>query len=115
MDWLDLIPIVPPGLPGEHSADRTPAQRLGTGVATVLLPAINFMLVLLAGFAAHAKVALVAMPLISASLVFLLARRLAISAAWALALAIACAAFCLIGNAGALFLVGLAHLFRDLG
>ena len=53
MDWFDLIPLVPPGLPGERSQDRTLAQQLVAGTASVLLPTINLVLVLFASFAVH--------------------------------------------------------------
>jgi hypothetical protein len=113
MDFFDLIPIVPPGLPGENSPERTPGHRLAAGVASTVLPAINFALVLFAGFASHAMIALVVMPLVSAGLVVVLSRRLSVSIAWAIVLGMGCAAFCFIGNASALFLHALAQFYRD--
>lgn len=113
MNLFDFIPIVPPGLPGESSAGRTPGHQLAAGVASTLLPAINFALVLFAGFASHATIALAVMPLVSAALVFALSRRLSIPIAWAIVLGMGCAAFCFCGNACALLLVGLAQFFHD--
>jgi hypothetical protein len=113
MIFFDLFPIVPPGLPGERSPELTSGQRSAAGVASTVLPTINFVLVLFVGFASHATVALAAMPLGSAVLAYLLSRRLSTPIAWAIVLAMGCAAFCLIGNAGALFLHGLAQFFRD--
>jgi hypothetical protein len=113
MSLFDLIPIVPPGLPGENSADLTPSQRVAAGVASTLLPAVNFALVLFAGFASSATMALAGMPVVSAALVFVLSRRLSIPIAWAIVLGMGCAAFCFIGNACALFLGALAQFFRD--
>lgn len=113
MDFFDLIPIVPPGLPGERSSELTPGQRFVAGVASTLLPATNFVLVLFAAFASHARVALAVMPLGSAALVYLLSRRLSTPIAWAIVFAMGCAAFCFIGNACALLLHGLAQFFHD--
>jgi hypothetical protein len=107
---FDLIPIVPPGL---SSGARTPNHQLAAGVASTLLPAINCALVLFAGFASHATIALAVMPLASAALVFVLSRRLSIPIAAALVLGSGCAAFCFCGNACALLLVGLAQFFHD--
>jgi hypothetical protein len=113
MDFLDLIPIVPPGLPGERSSQLTPSQRFGAGVASTLLPAVNFLLVLLTGFAAHVTTALVLMPLASAGLAYLVGRLLATPVAWALVFALGCGAFCFIGNSGALMLALFLQFFRD--
>jgi hypothetical protein len=82
-------------------------------VGSTLLPAINFALVLFAGFASQATVALAVMPLVSAGLVFVLSRRLAVPIAWAILLGMGCAAFCFIGNACALFLGALAQFYSD--
>jgi hypothetical protein len=113
MDLFDFIPVVPPGLPGENSPERTPGQSFVAGVASTVLPAINFALVLFAGFAANATMALAVMPLVSAALVFALGRRLSVPVAWAIVLGMGCAAFCFMGNACALFLAALAHFFHD--
>jgi hypothetical protein len=77
MDLFGLIPIVPPSLPGERSSSLTAAQRFVAGCASGLLPAINFLVVLLVAIAAHPVIALAVMPLASATLVFLLCRRVA--------------------------------------
>jgi hypothetical protein len=111
--FFDFIPIVPPGLPGESSPERTPAERLVAGVGSTLLPAINFFLVLLTGFASSAMIAMVVMPLVSGGVVFVLGRRLSVSIAWAMAFGMGCAAFCFIGNGGALFLHALGQFYRD--
>jgi hypothetical protein len=113
MCLFDLFPIVPPGLPGERSPELTSGQRFTAGVASTVLPTINFVLVLFVGFASHMAVALVAMPLGSAALAYLLCRQLSTPIAWAIVFALGCAAFCLIGNAGALFIHGLAQFFHD--
>jgi hypothetical protein len=113
MDFFDLIPIFQPGLPGESSSERTPGQRFAASVASTLLPAINFALVLFAGFASHPTIALAVMPLVSAALVFVLSRRLSTPIAWAILLGMGCAAFCFVGNACALFLDALAQFYRD--
>jgi hypothetical protein len=68
--FFDLIPIVPPGMPGESSPERTPGQRFAAGVASTLLPAINFALVLFAGFASQATIVLAVLPLVSAALLY---------------------------------------------
>jgi hypothetical protein len=83
MDLLDLIPIVPPTLPGERSPELKPAQRFVARAASTALPVISFVLVLCVGFARHIAVALVALPLASAALTFLLSRRVATPIAWA--------------------------------
>jgi hypothetical protein len=113
MNLFDLFPIVPPGLPGERSSALTPGQRFAAGLGSTLLPAINFMLVLFVGFASHATIALAAMPLGSAAVLYVLSRRLSTPIAWAIVLAMGCAAFCLIANASALFLHGLAQFYHD--
>ena len=113
VDIFDLIPIVPPSLPGERSSELTSAQRFGAGVATSLFPTVNFLVVLLAGFARDFTVALIAMPLGSATAAFVLSRRLATPVAWAIVIAMGCAAACLVGNGFALLLHGMAQFFHD--
>jgi hypothetical protein len=115
MDWSDLMPIVPPNLPGERSSALTPGQRFLAGIGTTLLPTIGFLLVLLSGFAARAAIALAVIPILNGTLVFVLCRRFATPLAWALLFALGSAAFCLIGDSCALLLRGLARLFNALG
>jgi hypothetical protein len=111
MDFFDFIPIVPPGMPGD-SRDRPPGHQLAAGVGSVLLPAINFMVVLFAGFAHDGRVALAILPLVSGAVLYALARRLSVGVAWALVLGMCCAAFCFVGNGAALLLAGLAGFFQ---
>jgi hypothetical protein len=113
MDFLDFIPIVPPNLPGERSPALTPSQRFVAGFGSTLFPIINFLLVLLTGWAFSFAIAFVVMPLVSAGIVFAISRRLATPMAWALVIAMGCATFCLIGNGCALLLHGLAQFFHD--
>jgi hypothetical protein len=113
MDFFDLIPLVPPGLPGEGSPDRKPGQRFVAGVASALLPAINFALVLFAAFASNPTIALAVTPLVSAAVVIGLGRRLSVPLASAIVLGMGCAVFCFVGNACALFLGALTQFFRD--
>jgi hypothetical protein len=113
MNLLDLVPIVPPSLPGERSSELTSAQRFAAGVASTLLPAINFFIVLLAGFAFSFGVAFVALPLASAAIAYFVARMLAVTVAWAVVLAMGVATFCLIGNGFALAIRGLMQFFHD--
>jgi hypothetical protein len=112
MDFFDFIPIVPPGMPGD-SQERPPGHRLASGVGSVLLPAVNFMVVLLAGFAHNATVAFVVLPVISGAILYVLARWLSVGAAWAVALAMFCAAFCFVANGIAFLFVGLAGFYHD--
>jgi hypothetical protein len=115
MDLLDLIPIVPPTLPGERSPGLKPAQRFVARAASTALPVISFVLVLFVGFARHIAVALVALPLASAALTFLLSRRVATPIAWAIVIAAGCAAYCFVGSGFALLLHAFATVFQDLG
>ena len=84
MDPFDFIPPLLPSLPGERSPQLTPGQRFAAGVGSTLLPAINFLLVLLAGFARNLAVAFLVMPLASAAAAFLFSRRLGTPLAWGL-------------------------------
>src|SRR3982751_4663122 len=111
MDFFDFIPIVPPGMPGD-SRERPPEHQVASGVGSVLLPAVNFLVVLLAGFAHSAMVAFVALPVVSAAILYFLARRLSVGVAWSMALAMFCAVFCFIGNGIAFFLAALADFFH---
>ena len=111
MDLFDFIPIVPPGMPGD-SRERSPGHQLATGVGSVLLPAVNFTVVLFAGFAHDGKVALVVMPIVSAAILYVVSRALSVTVGWALVLAMCCAAFCFVVNGCALLLVGLAGFYR---
>ena len=113
MDPFDFIPVVPPNLPGENAAGKTPGQSFAAGVASTVLPTVNFLLVLFTSFAASFAVALAAMPLASAGLVFVIGRRLSTATAWAVVYALGCAAFCFIGNTCALLLHGLLQFFHD--
>jgi hypothetical protein len=112
MDIFDFIPIVPPGMPGDNSRERRPGQALASGVGGVLLPAVNFVVVLFAGFAHSGTVALVVMPVVSAAALLVLARWQSVSLAWALVYAMFTAAFCFVANGCALFLVGLAGFYQ---
>jgi hypothetical protein len=111
VDIFDFIPIVPPGMPG-GSRDRPPGYEIASGVGAVLLPAINAVVVLFAGFAHSGTVALLLMPVVSGALLYLLARWQSVGVAWGLVYAMCCAAFCFIGNGCALFLVGLLGFFH---
>jgi presenilin-like A22 family membrane protease len=111
MDLFDFIPIVPPGMPGE-SRERSPGHQLASGVGSALLPAINFIVVLVAGFAHSATVAFVVLPAVSGALLYVLARRVSVGAAWSIALAMFCAVFCFIANGVAFFFVALGDFWH---
>jgi hypothetical protein len=110
MDIFDFIPIVPPGMPGD-SRDR-PGSEFASGVGAVLLPAVNFVVVLFAGFAHNGTAALALMPALSAMLLYVLARRQSVGAAWSIVYAMFTAGFCFVANGCALFLVGLLGFFH---
>jgi hypothetical protein len=111
MDIFDFIPIVPPGMPGD-SRERSPGSELASGVGAVLLPAVNFVVVLFAGFAHNGTVALLVMPVVSGGLLYALARWRSVGVAWAIVYAMCSAAFCFVANGCALFLVGLLGFFH---
>lgn len=111
MDFFDFIPIVPPGVPAD-SRERPAGHQFASGVGSVLLPAINFVVVLFAGFAHDGRIALVVMPGVSGALLYVLARRLDVGVAWAIVLAMLCAVFCFVGSGCALFLAGLADFYQ---
>jgi hypothetical protein len=111
MDFFDFIPIVPPGMPGD-SPDRPPGHRLAAGVGSVLLPAINFIVVLFAGFAHNGMIAFVVMPVISGAFLYVLGRWQSVGVGWAIVLAGCCAAFCFVANGVALLLAGLAGFYQ---
>jgi hypothetical protein len=111
VDIFDFIPIVPPGMP-DGSGERPRGYELASGVGSVLLPAINAVVVLFAGFTHSGTVALLLMPLVSGALLYLLARWQSVGVAWGLLYAMCCAAFCFIGNSCALLLVGLLGFFH---
>jgi hypothetical protein len=111
MDFFDLIPIVPPGMPGD-SRERSPGHQIASGAGSALLPAVNFLVVLLAGFAQSAMIAFVVLPVVSAAILYPLARYLSVGVAWSLALAMFCAVFCFVGNGVAFLFVGLADFFQ---
>ena len=113
MDLFDFVPLIPPDLPGERSPERSAGHRFTAGIGSTLFPTVNFLLVLFAAFASHITVALAAMPLASGTLLYVLGRRLALTVSWAIALAMGCAAFCVVGNGCALFLRGLMQFFKD--
>jgi hypothetical protein len=110
MDIFDLFPMGGPGLPGERSA-RTPEEQLAAGTATLLLPTVNFLLVLFAGVAPLTTVALVLMPLLSAILLFVLARILGVSVGRGILFAICCGGICFAGNLGALLLAAIGQIY----
>ncbi len=111
MDFFDFIPIVPPGMPGD-SRERSAGHQFASGVGSVLLPAVNFFVVLFAGFAQDGRIALVVMPGVSGALLYLLARRLDVGVAWAAVLAMLSAVFCFVGSGCGLFLAGLADFYQ---
>jgi hypothetical protein len=111
VDLFDFIPIVPPGMPGD-ARDRPPGHQFAAGVGSVLLPAINFTVVLFAGFAHDGRIAFVVLPVVSGAILYVLSRALSVGMAWALVLAMCCAAFCFVANGCALLLVGLAGFYR---
>jgi hypothetical protein len=113
VDLFGFIPIVPPGMPGENARDRSPGHRLASGVGSVLLPLINFVVVLFAGFAHDGTIALVAMPGISGALLFLLARYVSVGAGWAAVLAMFCAVFCFMANICALLVAALGQFYSS--
>ena len=77
-----------------------------------LLPAINFFVVLFAGFAQDGRFALLVLPGVSGALLYVLARRVDVGVAWGIALSMFCAVFCFVANGCALFLVGLAGFYQ---
>jgi hypothetical protein len=111
MDFFDFIPIVPPGFPGD-SAERSPGHQFASGVGSVLLPAINFIVVLALGFAHDVTVALVVLPVVSGAILYVVARVLSVGVAWGIVLAMFCAVFCFVANVGALFFVAFADFFQ---
>jgi hypothetical protein len=111
MDFFDFVPIVPPGMPGD-SQERPAGHQLASGVGSVLLPAINFIVVLVAGFAHNATMAFIAMPALSAILLYLLARRVQVGKAWSIVLALFCALFCFVANGVGFFFVALTDFFQ---
>jgi hypothetical protein len=113
MDLFDLIPIVPPSLPGERSAALNDTLRFAAGVGSTLLPTIDFLLVLFAGLASPLVVPVVVLPLASGGVTFLVSRLVSTPIAWALVLAMGCAMFCLIGDGCALLLHGLLRFFQE--
>jgi hypothetical protein len=110
MDLFDFIPIVPPGGPGD-TRDRSPGHQLASGVGSVLLPAINFTVVLFADFAQNGMIAFIVMPAVSAAILYVLSRRLSVGVGWALVLAMCCAAFSFVANGCGLLLAGLAGFY----
>jgi hypothetical protein len=113
-DLSDLIPIVPPSGPGERSSALTPEQRFVAGIGATLLPTLSFLVVLFTGFAAKAVIALAVLPLASATVVFVVSRRLvATPLAWAIVIAMGSAAFCFVADTGALALHLFAQFFHD--
>jgi hypothetical protein len=110
MDLFDLFPMGGPGLPGERSA-RTPGEQLAAGSATVLLPTINFLLVLFAGVAPLTTVALVVMPIASAVLLMVFARVLDVAFWRALMFGMICATICFTANLGALLLAAIGQIY----
>jgi hypothetical protein len=112
VDLFDFIPIVPPGMPGD-SRERSTEHQFASGVGSVLLPIINFVIVLVAAFAHDATIALALMPGLSALVLFVLARRLSVDVAWSLVLAGFCAVFCFVANVCALFLAAMMQFYRD--
>jgi hypothetical protein len=111
VDLSDFIPIVPPGMPGENARDRPPGLELASGVGSVLLPLVNFVVVLFAAFAHDATIALVAMPGVSGALLFVLARQVSVGVGWAAVLAMFCAVFCFMANTCALLLAALGQFY----
>jgi hypothetical protein len=111
MDFFDFIPIVPPGMPGD-SRERPPGHQFASGVGSVLLPTINFLVVLLAGFAHSGMVAFAILPVVSGAILYVLARWLSVGVAWAIALAMFCAVFCFVANGIAFFFVALADFWH---
>jgi hypothetical protein len=112
VNLFDFIPIVPPGMPGD-SRERSAGHQFASGVGSVLLPIINFVIVLVAAFAHDGTIALLLMPGISALALFLLARRVSVDVAWSLVLAAFCAVFCFVANVCALFLAAMMQFYRD--
>ena len=110
MDLFDLFPMGGPGLPGERSA-RTPGEQLAAGTATLLLPTVNFLLVLFAGIAPLTTVALVVMPLASAVLLTAVARVVDVSFWRALMFGMICAAVCFTANLAALILAAIGQFY----
>jgi hypothetical protein len=110
MDFFDFIPIVPPSLPGERGA-RDPLEQLAAGVATVVLPLVNALLVLFTGLKGHAEIAVIAMPVLSAAIAYLVCRLLDTSAGRSILLGFSCTVACFIGNACALLLAALGSFY----
>jgi hypothetical protein len=110
MDLFDLFPIVPPQFPGERPG-RDPLEQVAAGVAVGLLPLANALLVLFTGLHDHPVVALVMMPLVSATVAYLLARRLSTSVGRSILLGFGCTTACFIGNGCAMLLAVLAGFY----
>jgi hypothetical protein len=110
MDLFDLFPIVPPQFPGERSS-RDPLEQVAAAVAVGLLPLAGALLVLFSGLKGHAVVALVVMPLVFATVAYLLGRRLSVSVGRSLLLGFGCTTACFVANAGAMLLAAVAGFY----
>lgn len=110
MDLFDLFPVVPPQMPGERAA-RDPLEQVAAGVAVGLLPLVNALLVLFTGLKGHGVVALAVMPLVSAALAYVLARRLSTPVGRSILLGFGCTTACFIGNGVALLLAAIGSFY----
>jgi hypothetical protein len=110
VDFLDFIAAFPVGLPGEPSRGRTTEENITGAVGLGVLPAIDFLIVLLANLYEHPFVAMLLLPAVFTLATVLLCKRLETSTGWTVTAGLGCSLLCLVAS-GAAFLLGLFFSF----
>jgi hypothetical protein len=102
-----------PGAGPNLGRNLSPAQNVASGVGTVALPILGFVVVLLAGLWQHPLIALVLLPASFIVLSVALSARLGNESSWTARVALECAIASVICCAGASLLGAIAGFYRD--
>jgi hypothetical protein len=108
MHLFDLIPLVPPDLPGSPREDRSLGENVAGAIAMALLPVADFALVLFDGIWSNWTIALAVLPIGFALASGVLARLLGSTVGWTLMVAFGCGVACFIAS-------GIAAMLRVFG
>jgi hypothetical protein len=114
-DFLDLLPIPPSGVPKRAVLDATTEARIALSAALSVSTVINFALVLFTSLASNLTLVFVALPALSGTLVYVLARHFGLAMVWSIALAFCALGASFIGDGGAWLLRIFGLILHDMG
>jgi hypothetical protein len=113
MTFFDLLTALPPALPGDPSSRRSREENITGMVSMTVFPALEFIIVLLAGVEVPLWISAGLLPAAFTGATVLICRRLGTETGWTLTASLACALLCVLAGGAAFLLAALAQFYRD--